>query len=151
MRSMRRRDHDPARLVQVATLYAAEGRIQSSYMAAKLRIDPIHRAALALVPEEGRVVDLGCGAGQLALALAMASPAREVIGLDGRWDAIARARRAAARAGLPRPPRFLVSDVRLAPLPRCRALLLIDVLHGMPLGDQDVLVRRVSTVLEPGG
>jgi SAM-dependent methyltransferase len=148
---MRRRDEDPAGLAQVAALYVPEGRIQSAYMAAKLRIDPIHRAALALVPEKGRIVDLGCGAGQLALALALGSPARELTGLDGRWDSIERARRAAARAGLPRPPRFLVSDVRLAPLPRCQAALLIDVLHAMPPADQDALLRRASAALEPGG
>jgi SAM-dependent methyltransferase len=148
---MRRRDEDPTGLAPVAALYAAEGRIHSAYIAAKLRIDPIHRAALALVPMKGRVVDLGCGSGQLTIALALGSPARELTGLDGRWGSIARARRAAARGVFPRPPRFLVSDVRLAPLPRCRAVLLIDVLHAMPPADQDALLRRAAAALEPGG
>jgi 2-polyprenyl-3-methyl-5-hydroxy-6-metoxy-1,4-benzoquinol methylase len=45
-----------------------------------------------------RVLDVGCGAGRVALALAPAS--RWVVGLDREADLIAEARRRAERAGL---------------------------------------------------
>jgi SAM-dependent methyltransferase len=142
---------DDALQAAVAALYRGEGRIQAAYLTAKLRVDPVHLAAQALVPLDGRVVDLGCGAGQLSLLLALGGPRREVVGLDPRWAAVERARRAAARARFVSPPRFLISDARVAPIPRCRAALLVDVLHGLPIAEQDALVRRAARALEPGG
>src|SRR5262249_48550868 len=47
--------------------------------------------------------------------------------------------------------RYLVSDVRTAPLQRCRAVLIVDVLHSLPPPDQDAVMRRAAHALEPGG
>ena len=149
---MRRLDHPlPDPILRVAACYAGAGRIYARYVAAKLQIDPVHRATLALVPRGGRVVDLGCGAGQLALLLALADPGRSVTGLDRDWGRIARARQAATAAGRAACVRYLCADVRTAPLDRMRAALLIDLLHSLPEADQDALLRRVARSLEPGG
>jgi SAM-dependent methyltransferase len=141
----------PHALERVAACYRDAGRVYSAYVAAKLRIDPIHRAALELVPPRGHVADLGCGNGQLALLLAWSQPGRQVTAIDRDWGRIGRARRAAEKAGAEAAVRFLVSDVRTAPIPSCRAALLVDLLHSLSPADQDDLLVRVARALEPGG
>src|SRR5215831_11616060 len=47
-----------------------------------------------------RVLDLGCGTGSLALALARSAPGAEVVGIDPDPKALARARKKFARAGV---------------------------------------------------
>lgn len=66
----------------------------------------LDRGALALLgavelrPEDRRVVDLGCGSGVLALALARRDPAREVIATDASQAAVDATRAAAAASAL---------------------------------------------------
>src|SRR5215471_12170980 len=148
---MRHEAPRPMAIERVAACYRDAGRVYSAYVRAKLRIDPVHAAAMELVPPRGHVVDLGCGAGQLALLLAWSQPGRSVTALDRDWDRVARARRAAEKAGGEANVRFLVSDVRTAPVPGCRAALLIDVLHSLAPHEQDDLLRRTARALEPGG
>jgi 2-polyprenyl-3-methyl-5-hydroxy-6-metoxy-1,4-benzoquinol methylase len=54
------------------------GHFVRGYVAGKLRYDPVHGTILALATREafGDVVDIGCGRGQLALALLEAGLAR---------------------------------------------------------------------------
>jgi SAM-dependent methyltransferase len=148
---MRHEAPRPLAIERVAACYRDAGRVYSAYVRTKLRIDPVHAAAMELVPPRGHVVDLGCGAGQLALLLAWSQPGRSVTALDRDWDRVARARRAADKAGGEANVRFLVSDVRTAPVPGCRAALLIDVLHSLARHEQDDLLRRTARSLEPGG
>src|SRR5215813_788605 len=130
---MRHEAPRPGGMERVAACYRDAGRVYAAYIAAKLRID------------------LGCGSGQLALLLAWSQPARVVTGLDQDWARIARARRAAEHANGAVSLRYLVSDVRTAPLQRCRAVLIVDVLHSLPPPDQDAVMRRAAHALEPGG
>jgi len=136
---------------RVAACYRDAGPLFAAYISAKLRIDPIHAAALDLVPPHGHVIDLGCGSGQLALLLASSAPGRAVTGLDASWARIARGRRAAQLAGAGAQVRYLVSDVRTAPLPSCQAALMVDLLHSLLPAEQDALLRRATRSLEPGG
>jgi SAM-dependent methyltransferase len=135
----------------VAAAYAGTGRIYASYIAGKLRIDPSHRVALDLVPRAGQIIDLGCGAGQLALLLAISSRGRVVTGIDRAPRRIARAEQALARAAGTCSLRYQLADVRESPIPAARAILLVDVLHSLCPRDQDALLRRAAAALEPGG
>ena len=58
-------------LDQVAQRYAHGSRFTQRYTASKLRKDPVHRVLLERAVSDGfgQVLDLGCGRGQLALAL----------------------------------------------------------------------------------
>src|SRR4051794_28784287 len=68
----------------VVRRYRDGGRFARGYVAAKLHHDPAYRRVLALAASEafGDVVDIGCGRGQLAVALLEAGLARSVLGLD---------------------------------------------------------------------
>lgn len=56
----------------------------------------LNAAVLAVAPEKGRAIDLGCGAGETAIALASARPGVEVEGVDLSVDLIMIARQRGA-------------------------------------------------------
>jgi SAM-dependent methyltransferase len=114
------------------------------FVRGKLKRDPVVPALLAL-PPFGQVLDLGCGRGQLAIALLLAGQARAVTGLDLDAGKIARATAAARDL----PARFAVADLAAAPIPPCDTALLIDVLVQMPPGAQDALMARVIAAAPP--
>ncbi len=89
----------------------------------------------------GDVVDLGCGRGQLGVALLAAELARSVLGVDRAGPALADARRAGA--GLP----FAVQQADLAEhpgVPACDTVLLVDVLYQLGAGPASTLLRAAA-------
>src|SRR5690242_17548636 len=68
----------------------------------------LNAAILAVAPDTGRALDIGCGAGATSLALAAARPRLQVTGADLSVEMLAVARaRAAAHANLD----FVAGDV----------------------------------------
>jgi 2-polyprenyl-3-methyl-5-hydroxy-6-metoxy-1,4-benzoquinol methylase len=116
------------------------------YVASKLRSDPSTAAILARAPL-GDVLDLGCGRGQLAIALLEAGAATSVHGLD--WDEakVDVARRAAE--GLP--ATFARGDVREPRDLEGDTVLLVDVLHYFDVATQDAILARAAAAVRPGG
>jgi uncharacterized protein (DUF2062 family)/trans-aconitate methyltransferase len=124
----------------------------------KLRGDPVYRAILepGVLVSGVALVDLGCGGG-LALSaireasrVTAASPAPiqfdRLIGVEMRPRAAAVARQAVGSSA-----EIVVGDIRRFDLPPCSTILLLDVLHMMPLEDQEHLVARAASRLQPGG
>lgn len=127
---------------EVAARYRGASRATRGFIRGKLDGDPVVPALLALgvARNLGAVLDLGCGRGQLAIALLLAGAARDVTGLDIDATKITVAQ--AATAGLP--ARFVVADLADAPIPPCDTLLMIDVLTQLPLAGQDALLARIA-------
>ncbi|THD36566.1 MAG: class I SAM-dependent methyltransferase [Sphingomonas sp.] len=101
-------------------------------------------AALALAPEKGKAIDLGCGAGETTIALASARPKLEVAGVDLSADLITIARwRGAGHANLT----FRVGDT--AALKPASAVDLFLSRHGVMFFDDPVAalsaIRRAGT------
>lgn len=114
------------------------GRVTQGFVRGKLRADPVLPALLAM-PPLGDVLDLGCGRGQLGLALLLAGRAARVTGLDLDAGKIASATASAGEL----PARFAVADLAAVPIPPCDTLLLIDVLLQMPHHAQRALLARI--------
>jgi SAM-dependent methyltransferase len=127
---------------QVAARYRDVSRTERGFIRGKLKGDPAVAALLGLAAGRpfGRVVDLGCGRGQLAIALLLAGVADQVTGLDIDAAKISTAR--AAAEGLP--AHFEVADLADAPIPPCDTLLMIDVLLQVPLPAQEGLLARIA-------
>ncbi|WP_448613927.1 class I SAM-dependent methyltransferase [Modestobacter sp. URMC 112] len=98
-----------------------------------------------------RVLEIGCGTGNLTLRAKAGQPDATVAGLDPDEPALAQARRKARRRRL---------DVRLdqgtaAALPHPDAstdrVLSAFMLHHVPAGDREQALREVHRVLRPGG
>lgn len=97
----------------------------------------------------GRALDIGCGVGRVAIALAAAYPAAHVVGVDPDRESIARAREAAAAEGADR-VRFAVGTI--ADLPageRFDFATLFDCLHD--LADPVGALAAIRERLAPGG
>jgi SAM-dependent methyltransferase len=130
-------------LAETARRYRACPRFTRHYVASKLRRDPVHREVLAMAAREpfGDVVDLGCGRGQLGVALLAAELARSVLGVDRAGSALADARQAAA--GLP----FATRQGNMAAdpgVPACDTVLLVDVLYQLGAGPALRLLRAAA-------
>lgn len=126
----------------VADRYRDASRTARGFIRGKLRGDPVVPALLALggAHSLGHVLDLGCGRGQLALALLLSGRAERVTGLDLDTGKIAAAQAAAGDL----PARFDVADVAAAPIAPCDTLMLIDVLLQLPPPSQDALLARIA-------
>ena len=128
----------------VSARYAGASRFARGFVDGKLRHDPATPALLRLAAREpfGAVVDLGCGRGQLGLALLAAGLADRLTGLDRDGAKLAEARLAAA--GLP----ATFADVDLAApdpvLPGCDTLLMVDVLYQLPEAAQRPLLAAAA-------
>jgi SAM-dependent methyltransferase len=104
-----------------------------------------------LLPDEGRILDVGCGFGLFAGYFGQTHPGRRIVGVDPDARRIGLARRVAERLEL-RDHRFVVGDVRDASIegPFDGAYVL-DVMHHLPADDQRRVLERLRSLLVPGG
>lgn len=125
--------------------YRSAPRPERVYVAWKLRFDPVLRLLAEQAPL-GRVADLGCGRGQLALAALDLGVADSVLGvdLDARKVSL-------AVAASPAQARFVVGDALTVALGEVDSVLLVDLLHYLPAQEHDALLCRATNALAPGG
>lgn len=93
------------------------------------------------------VVDLGCGFGEVAIAVHRRTGCR-VVGIDSAPEAVADARRRAAKAGATAAVRFQVADLKSAPV-RGSAAYALDSLMFVPRPVE--VMASVSRSVEPPG
>ena len=128
--------------------YAAEPRKVRLHTAIRWRTCPFDEVAAA-VPNEGRILEIGCGHGLLSTLLALQEPQRRtVVGTDVDGDKIRAAQRAAD--GL--------SNLTFAPaaageLPdgTWDAVCIVDVLYLIDRAGERALLHEVARRLNPGG
>jgi SAM-dependent methyltransferase len=133
-----------------AAPYRAAGRFAWHFARGKLRRDPVFRHLLeaGLIADGAQLLDLGCGQGLLAALLRAAGAPRPAVyrGIELMDKDVARARRALGEdCGVTR------GDIRTAAFGRADAVVVLDVLHYMPLADQDRVLARIRDALSPGG
>ena len=121
------------------------------FVAGKLRRDPASRAILDVAARTpfGAVIDVGCGRGQLGVALLLAGSATSVLGIETAPVQAAQAARAGAGLGLSVVQRNLAADPSLpgglpGALPGADTVLIVDVLYQLPTTAQLALVRAAA-------
>jgi SAM-dependent methyltransferase len=102
------------------------------------------------VPSGGLVLDVGCGTGRTALALARAAPRLRVAGVDGDPDVLARA---AAKPGGDAVDwrRGLADAIPVDDDGAADAVVMSLLLHHLAPATQDAALREAGRVLRPGG
>ena len=103
-----------------------------------------------LLPDEGRILDIGCGFGLFAAYFGQTQPARRIVGVDPNERRIAMARRVCAGLGLEN--EFIAGDARDASITGTFAgAYVLDVMHHIPAADQLPLLERLRDLLAPRG
>ncbi|MCL2725234.1 MAG: class I SAM-dependent methyltransferase [Polyangiaceae bacterium] len=104
-----------------------------------------------LLPDEGRILDIGCGFGLFAAYFGQTQPSRRIVGVDPDARRIEMARRVCERVGL-HGHTFLAGDARSVELEGTFAgAYVLDVMHHIPLAGQLPMLRRLRDLLMPRG
>ncbi len=116
------------------------------YVAGKLQHDPVVTEISALAGDFGRVLDAGCGRGQLGLCLLELGRVSSLAGFDSDERKLGLAREAGGGQA-----DFQVRDLATSKWPRCDTAMLIDVLHYLPISEQDEILAHAVRAVGPGG
>jgi 2-polyprenyl-3-methyl-5-hydroxy-6-metoxy-1,4-benzoquinol methylase len=104
-----------------------------------------------LLPDEGRILDVGCGFGLFAAYFGQTQRARSIVGVDPDARRIKIAEHVASELSLTE-HRFIAGDVRDATLQGpFEAAYILDVMHHLPAADQRPVLERLRDLLVPGG
>jgi SAM-dependent methyltransferase len=106
--------------------------------------------ALSLIAERCHVLDLGCGAGNAAIALACVRADVQVTALDISPANVAATATAAAAAGVAARIELVAADYSSWPGGSFDAIVSDSVLHLIGVSD-DALAHRLAADLSPGG
>jgi ubiquinone/menaquinone biosynthesis C-methylase UbiE len=101
--------------------------------------------------QEGQAADLGCGPGHLAIKLAQAAPALQVIGVDLSGEMLAQAGEHARRSGLEGRLSFRKGDAAQIPLPDGSLDLVVSTASLHHWRDPAGALDEIARVLRPGG
>lgn len=103
-----------------------------------------------LLPEEGRILDIGCGFGLFSAYFAQTQPGRRILGVDPNAARIEMARRVSDSIGLSN--EYFAGDARDVKLEgRFSGAYVLDVMHHIPEADQIALLERLRDLLVPRG
>lgn len=103
------------------------------------------------LPEEGEILDLGCGFGLFSLYFALLEPRRTLTGVDIDERRINYARRSAAALRLPN-ARYDACDVlEWRTERRFDAIYMLDLLHHLPQESVPGFLAAAAALLKPGG
>ena len=118
-----------------------------------LGVRRVHRRLLdqAGVGPGQRVLEIGCGTGNLLLAAKQTQPAATVVGLDPDLTALARAQRKARRRGLAVQLDRGYADQLPYADDSVDVVLSSFMLHHVPADEREPAIREVRRVLRPGG
>jgi SAM-dependent methyltransferase len=97
----------------------------------------------------GRVLDVGCGVGRVAIAIARAFPVCEVIGLDPSAASIARAQEAARTAGIGGRLRFVEGTTRTLAEGAFDLITACDCVHDF--AEPHATLAQMRALMKPDG
>jgi 2-polyprenyl-3-methyl-5-hydroxy-6-metoxy-1,4-benzoquinol methylase len=104
-----------------------------------------------LLPEDGRILDIGCGFGLFAAYFAQTQTARQIVGVDPDGRRTRMAERTFRKLGL-EGHTFIAGDARSADVQGpFDAIYILDVMHHIPKPDQVALLERLHGLLAPSG
>jgi 2-polyprenyl-3-methyl-5-hydroxy-6-metoxy-1,4-benzoquinol methylase len=146
-------DNDKSKRALAARIIGAYSGIIQLYAFVRFKI--IHIRFLEEIeqylPDQGSILDLGCGFGLFALYMALCKPKAHVIGLDVNGRRLEIAQLAADKLGVHNIS-FVQSDLRdWRPDQAIAGAYALDVFHHIPVENGNRLLEDLFAQLEPGG
>jgi 2-polyprenyl-3-methyl-5-hydroxy-6-metoxy-1,4-benzoquinol methylase len=104
------------------------------------------------LPDEGRLLDIGCGFGLFSVYFALMGERRRIRGIDPDHRRVTMARRVAAALGVSDRVEYEVGTAEALPLGEPYAgIYMLDVLHHLRHDQQVPLLHRLRRLVAPGG
>lgn len=104
------------------------------------------------LPEEGRLLDIGCGFGLFSVYFALMARGRQIRGVDPDRRRVELARRVAAEVGVSDRVSYEVGTAEALPLGQpYQGIYMLDVLHHLRRDQQVPLLHRLRRLVAPGG
>lgn len=128
--------------------YIYKGPILEWYMRIKIKLEDNYKLFEALLPKKGTITDIGCGYGFLPYMLAYMSEDRIVIGTDYDESKIAVANNCFSKT---KNISFFAADATECELPKSDAFVLSDILHYLPMPNQEKLLIKCMDSLNTNG
>ncbi len=148
---------------KAATRYRAGGRFAHGFARGKLQGDPVFEFLLTsgLLAEDQRILDLGCGQGLLAALLIQAAESARAGDWPANWPAppaafvhgveLMPADVIRGQAALGELAGFETGNIAITAFEPCDTVVILDVLHYLSYEQQEDVLRRVRSALEPKG
>lgn len=144
--------------------FLGAGRYAWHFARGKLRHDPVYFSVLrrGVLPDNGTLLDLGCGQGLLLSLLKAAREQYQARSWPPDWPAppqylalhgieMSERRVRAARRALGGAAQVDAGDLRELDLPSCSVCAMLDVLFYLDEAEQQRLLDKAAAALEPGG
>lgn len=128
--------------------YIYKGPVLEWYMRIKCKMDGYYNFWDRKIPYEAKVVDIGCGYGQLCFMLGILSPKRDIIGIDYDRNKIELANRCFL---VTKNIRFSQGDMQDVILPESDAFIFNDSLHYVDTLCQERILCHCVSKLRPDG
>ena len=128
--------------------YIYKGPVLEWYMRIKVKLEDNYQLFESLLPKKGTITDIGCGYGFLPYMLAYMSEDRVVIGTDYDEDKIIVANNCFSKT---KNISFFAADATECELPKSDAFILSDILHYLPVIEQEKLLIKCMDSLNAGG
>ena len=109
---------------------------------------PILQVLEQHLPDRGLILDLGCGYGVISHLLATKCPHRAIMGFDMSSRRIEIARKSVDSK---KNMEFHIADIREISVPRCDAVIMIDILSVLSYQNQEQLLIQCYKKLSDGG
>lgn len=132
-------------------IYAIDSDQECQRLELQARLSGVERhLSLLSVPEQGRILDIGCGSGSMTRAMARAHPTAQVVGIDIRSNYLEFARARAAEEKLDN-VRFVEADVFALPFGDGEFDTVWSKYLFQWLKDPAPAIEEAARILKPGG
>ncbi len=128
--------------------YLYKGPVLEWYLKIKTRMEKNYQLFHELLPQKGRILDLGCGYGFMSWLLHFAGPERDITGFDYDEEKIDVANHCFS---LDERIRFIEADISRVRLESSEGIILADSLHYLEPEKQVMLLEQCMDKLKPGG
>ncbi len=132
------------KLVSLFLLYKSQGIIKASWTVLRILILP-YKKLDSLIPENGTIVDIGCGNGGLDNYISLSSYKRKVLGIDLSKKRIASAKKTVKKRNN---IEFKLGNAVLEKLPKADCFILVDVLHHIDFQNQEKILKFLAKKLD---